>query len=208
MAQLAADDSGGGKKDKHHKRRAKKGSSTVDMTPMVDLAFLLLTFFVLTATFNKPKAMEINMPVPPKDSTNTTKVKDETAMTILLNDKKDKIFYYYGMFKPETQVEITDYSKDGLRKILLDRNKEVVEKVKKYEEQFRKKQIADSTFKRIINSTEVKGNPDALFVIVKTDEKAKYKSVIDVLDELNICDVGKYAVVDISAPEKALIQDL
>lgn len=206
MAELGGDSGDSGKKDKHHKKRAKKGSSRVDMTPMVDLAFLLLTFFVLTATFNKPKAMEINMPVPPKDQENTTKVADETAMTILLNDKKDKIFYYFGMFKPETIIETTDYSKDGLRKILLDRNKDVIQKVKEQEESFKKKQIPDSTLKRKV--MDIKGNPKALFVIVKTDEKAKYKSVIDVLDELNICDVGKYAVIDISAPEREKIKDL
>jgi biopolymer transport protein ExbD len=63
MAQLNTD-SGGGSHKKGGKVKAKKHSTTVDMTPMVDLAFLLLTFFVLTSTFSKPKTMEITFPVP------------------------------------------------------------------------------------------------------------------------------------------------
>ena len=57
MAEIA--ESGGGGLGKGGKKRAKKQSTRVDMTPMVDLAFLLLTFFVLTSTFSKPKSMEI-----------------------------------------------------------------------------------------------------------------------------------------------------
>mgnify|MGYP000275625434 CR=1 FL=1 len=83
-------DGGGGGKSKG-KKRAKKHSARIDMTPMVDLGFLLLTFFVLTSQFSKPKTMEINMPVKPKDTTNTTKIDDETALTLLLTDKEDKL---------------------------------------------------------------------------------------------------------------------
>lgn len=206
MAELNTDD--GGKGGKHQKKRAKKSSTKVDMTPMVDLAFLLLTFFVLTATFGKPKAMEINMPVDPDDTSNTTKVEDETAMTILLNEKQDKIYYYFGMPADGGQnIVTTDLSKDGLRKVLLDRNKNVIKKVKEIEEKVRTKQMADTTAKRIINSTEVKGDRKALFVIVKTSDKAKYGSVIDVVDELNICEIGKYAIVDMSDLEKQLIEN-
>jgi len=65
MAQIQSNDSDSGKGGKHGKVRAKKQSTHIDMTPMVDLAFLLLTFFMLTTTFGKPKTMEINMPVKP-----------------------------------------------------------------------------------------------------------------------------------------------
>ena len=108
MAQIM--EGGGGDHGKHGKKRAKKHSSHVDMTPMVDLGFLLLTFFVLTTQFSKPKTMEINMPVEPKDTTNRTKIDDETALTLLLTDKKDKIYYYYGKFKPETAIIKTNLS--------------------------------------------------------------------------------------------------
>ncbi|MFM7079991.1 MAG: ExbD/TolR family protein, partial [Bacteroidota bacterium] len=62
MAQLNTEPAGGGGK-KDGKVKQKKSTTHIDMTPMVDLAFLLLTFFMLTTTFSKPKTMEVNMPV-------------------------------------------------------------------------------------------------------------------------------------------------
>ena len=195
-------DSGGGGKGKG-KKRAKKHSARIDTTPMVDLGFLLLTFFVLTSQFSKPKTMEINMPV---DSENTTKVDSSTAMTILLTEKADKIYYYYGMFKPETSIlKTTNYSKDGLRKVFLKRNEKVIDQIKELKEQLMKGDIADTTYKR--KAIAAKGDKKAVFVIVKADENAKYKNMIDVIDELSlVADIGKYAIVDISPAEKELIK--
>lgn len=204
MAEII-DGGGGGGKGKHQKKRAKKHSARIDMTPMVDLGFLLLTFFVLTSQFSKPKTMEINMPVKPKDTTNTTKIDDETALTLLLTEKTDKIFYYYGKFKPETSIlKETGYSKEGIRKVFLKRNEEVIKKINDLKEKLSKGQIADTTYKRL--AIGAKGDKKAVFVIVKADEKAKYKNVIDVIDELNVADVGKYALVDMSPAEKELIK--
>ena len=195
-------DSGGGGKSKG-KKRAKKHGARIDMTPMVDLGFLLLTFFVLTSQFSKPKTMEINMPV---DSENTTKVDSSTAMTILLTENNDKIYYYYGMFKPQTSIlKTTNYAKDGLRKVFLKRNEKVIAQVKELKEKLSKGEIADTTYKRL--AIAAKGDKKAVFVIVKADEKSKYKNVIDVIDELSlVADIGKYAIVDISPAEKELIK--
>lgn len=204
MAEII-DSGGGGGKGKHQKKRAKKHGARIDMTPMVDLGFLLLTFFVLTSQFSKPKTMEINMPVKPKDTTNTTKIDDETALTLMLTEKQEKIYYYYGKFKPETSIlKTTDYSKEGIRKVFMKRNEDVIKKIKDLKDQLAKKQIADTTYKRL--AVGAKGDKKAVFVIVKADEKAKYKNVIDVIDELNVADVGKYALVDLSPAEKELIK--
>jgi biopolymer transport protein ExbD len=90
MAEIA--ESGGGGHGKGGKKRAKKQSTRVDMTPMVDLAFLLLTFFVLTSTFSKPKSMELSLPAePPPGSPPPPEVKK--GVTFLLT-KDDRIFYY------------------------------------------------------------------------------------------------------------------
>lgn len=202
MAQIM--ESGGGGHGKG-KKRAKKHSSHVDMTPMVDLGFLLLTFFVLTTQFSKPKTMEINMPVKPKDTTNTTKIDDETALTLLLTEKKEKIYYYYGKFKPDASIiKSTNYSKEGVRKVFRDRNKEVIEQIKTLKEKLKNHQIADTTYKRL--AMGFKGDKKAVFVIVKADDKAKYKNVIDIVDELNVADIGKYALVDISPAEKEMLR--
>ncbi|HNO70308.1 MAG TPA: biopolymer transporter ExbD [Bacteroidia bacterium] len=202
MAQIMEGGGGGHGKGK---KRAKKHSVNVDMTPMVDLGFLLLTFFVLTTQFSKPKTMEINMPVKPKDTTNNMKVQDKTALTLLLTDRKDKIYYYFGVFKPETSIiKTTDFSRIGIRKILRDRNQDVINQIKELKAKLISNQIADTTYKRL--AVGIKGDKKAMFVIVKMDDKAKYKGMVDILDELTLADVGKYALVDISPAEKEILK--
>ncbi len=199
MAEVQSNDSGGEKGGKHKKVRAKKNSTHIDMTPMVDLAFLLLTFFMLTTTFGKPKTMEINMPI--KDP-NVPPSLVNNALTILLTDN-DKIYWYFGELKPETQLTASNFSNDGIRKIILDKNNYAVERIKSLRDQAAKNNMADSTLKRM--EVDIKGEKKSVMVLVKTDDKAKYKNVVDILDELNICFVGKYALVDIGKQEYDLV---
>lgn len=208
MAEVNTGDGGGGH-GKHQKKRAKKASTRIDMTPMVDLAFLLLTFFVLTSTFSKPKTMEINYPADPKDPSKNQKVNN--ALTFILSEHNNA-YYYAGQFygkanpdgKPETTLIKTDFSKDGMRKILLAANQKTRDEILKLEERSKKKELADTTFKRMVR--EEKSKKEALTVLIKSDDKATYKNVIDLIDELNISMIGKYAVVDISAPEMELVK--
>lgn len=201
MAEIQSNDQDSGKKGKHGKVRAKKHSTHMDMTPMVDLAFLLLTFFMLTTTFGKPKTMEINMPVKPENEDNQTLVNN--AVTILLSGD-NKVYWYYGELKPDTKLTPTDYSPNGLRKLFLDKNAFAVDKIKQLRDQAVKSNMADTTLKRM--EVEVKGDKRALMVLVKADDKAVYKNVVDVLDELNITMIGKYAIVDIGQQEFDLIK--
>jgi biopolymer transport protein ExbD len=208
MAEVNTGDGGG--HGKHDKKRAKKASTKIDMTPMVDLAFLLLTFFVLTSTFSKPKTMEINFPAKPK--TQEERIKVNNALTFILTregagEKEDGIYYYYGEFyapnnaagKPVTTYTRTNFSKDGLHKLLLNKNATTIAEIKKLDEKHEKREIADSTYKRLAIAAQ--GNIKALTVLIKADDKAVYKNIIDALDELKICNVGKYAIVDMSQPE-------
>jgi biopolymer transport protein ExbD len=112
--QEKADSGKGGKK------RAKKMSVHLDMTPMVDLAFLLLTFFMLTTTFSKPQTMEINLPVKPENEEEQMPLKASNALQIVLAED-DKIFYYFGLGDPAENPEVleTDYSANGIRKVLV-----------------------------------------------------------------------------------------
>lgn len=106
---------------KHKKKSPKKMSTRIDLTPMVDLGFLLITFFMLTTTFSKPQTMEINMPV--KNDKDSTFVKESKAITVILGED-NKLFWYTGTTegaKPE-DVELSNYSKDGIRKILIEKN--------------------------------------------------------------------------------------
>lgn len=115
----------GGGREKGGKVRSKKSPTKIDMTPMVDLAFLLLTFFMLTTTFAKPQTMEITMPVP--DDTVETPLKASKALTIILGED-DNLYYYQGLLaegieKPELQT--SDYSAKGIRQVLLRLGQEV-----------------------------------------------------------------------------------
>src|SRR5436190_22933265 len=107
---------GGGGHKKGGKVRAKKSSTRIDMTPMVDLAFLLLTFFILTTTFNKPKTMEVNMPDKPKTEEEQTKVNEKDILNLVLGEN-NKIYWFIGLTPP---VTVTNFSKEGIRKVLLE----------------------------------------------------------------------------------------
>jgi len=120
---------GGGSSKKGGKIRSKKSSTKIDMTPMVDLAFLLLTFFMLTATFNKPQTMEITMPEDPKEGDIIPKVNEDDVLTLILG-KGDKVFWYTGIKDPV--VTTTNFAADGVRKVLLQykSNKKLVVLIK------------------------------------------------------------------------------
>ena len=205
MSEIAED--GGGQKG--GKKRAKKQSTRIDMTPMVDLAFLLLTFFVLTSTFNKPKSMELTFPVPPDPTVEQPPIKN--GITFLLT-KDDKIFYYEGEFKladsdkgPKTSISELSFSQEGLHKYLVDKNKWLYEQVKALDDKLQKKQIPDTMYKRLVRQAKAdKATPTFL---IKTDDRATYKNVIDLIDELNINIVGKYVVVDILKPEMDMLNE-
>lgn len=206
MAEVNTGDGGG--HGKHDKKRAKKSSTRIDMTPMVDLAFLLLTFFVLTSTFSKPKTMEINFPADAKHPEDQQKVNN--ALTFIMT-KDNGIFYYAGEFYPEgnakgappTTLIKTDFSPEGLHKLLLDRNKPTIDAIDKLTEKLKHKEIVDTTYRRL--AVGEKGKKEALTVLVKSDDKAIYKNIIDVIDELNICNIGKYAIVDMGQKELDLL---
>jgi biopolymer transport protein ExbD len=159
---------GGGKKD--GKVRSKKSSTKIDMTPMVDLAFLLLTFFMLTTTFNKPQTMEIIMPEKPKDDKEVPLVNEKKVITLVLGEN-DKIYWYHGVTKPE--VGQTTFSKDGVRKVLMEYNAAIRD----------------------------------MLVLIKPTDQSRYKNVVDILDEMSISNIKRYALVDVTSDDLKLIKD-
>ena len=208
MAEVQQQDSGGGDK-KHKKVRAKKSSTHIDMTPMVDLAFLLLTFFMLTTTFSKPKTMEINMPVKPDKPEEEQKIKESQALTILLS-QNNKVVWYTGLGDDPEKPPVTniaDFSLAGpksIHKVILDRNQDVFAKVQMTKDSIAKGILKEDEGKKHI--AEYKGIKDGLVVLIKPDSTAKYKNVVDILDEMNVCAVGRFAIVDITDAEKELLK--
>ena len=182
MAELNTGGDGGGK---GKKVRSKKSNSKVDLTAMVDLAFLLITFFMLTTSLSKPKSMDLSLPDKedkPEDAKDV-KVDENRTMTILI-DGDNKLKWYMGILAtPKAGPKSIAYGKDGLRKELLKRKQEV------------------------IDYSTAKGKPkDGIIVIIKPSKKSNYRNLVDILDEMAISGVETYAIVnEITDEEKKLL---
>jgi len=196
-------------KQKGGKKKPKKFSTHIDMTPMVDLMCLLITFFMLTTAFSKPKAMEITMPEKKDDpNVKAPEISADRTLNILISGN-DQIFYYFGVADPKLALPAlikTDYSKDGIRKVLLNRNKIVFKAVYDLKEKVIKGELvmADSTLDRKIKELK-KSDKNAPIVLIKADEMAKYKNLVDIIDEMAITTIANYAIVDITPTELQML---
>jgi biopolymer transport protein ExbD len=202
MAELAQDSSKG-KKGK--KKGAKKVSTRIDLTPMVDLGFLLITFFMLTTTMIKPQTMEIAMPSKEKvTEEEQTQVKASRAITIVLA-KDNKVYYYEGTRENDIdpKVTLTDFSAKGIRNFLIQRNYDVIVNVEKLKKEKTDKQMPDEEFEK--KKLDFMADKKAPIVIIKATDDASYKNLIDILDEMAICNIGRYAIVDITEYDLELI---
>jgi biopolymer transport protein ExbD len=209
MAEIIQNEGGGKKKGK---QRAKKHSTHIDMTPMVDLFCLLLTFFMLTTAFSKPKMMEIALPEPPKDINKTPEIPKERALTVIL-DENNQVFYYFGnanpLKPPLPTVYLTDFSKDGIRKVLLNRNMELYKQISQYNDDVLTGKIdlpRDSVEKFIkqLKRTD-KTSP---VVLVKATDGATYGDMVNIIDELTITEIPVYSIVGINLLDKQMIENL
>ena len=114
----AIEEGGGGGHKGPGVKKAKKLSTRVDMTPMVDLGFLLITFFIFSTTMAQPTAMQLIMPKDTEKPEEQTKVKASGALTIMLG-KKDGLYYYEG--DDPTKIQATDYKK--IRDVIIQKKK-------------------------------------------------------------------------------------
>jgi biopolymer transport protein ExbD len=195
MAQIQ--DNGGGGHGKGDKKRAKKQSTHVDMTPMVDLAFLLLTFFVLTSTFSKPKVLRMIFPEKLDENVKDQKAPEVKDGITLLLTANDKIYYYRGSLKPNTELIPIDYTRTGLRKVLVDYNADMLVKLQDIQKRLNKLDDKDTAAKRKLDEEVLNvQKASKQIVLVKNDEGATYRNMIDVMDELMITQIAKYYVID------------
>jgi biopolymer transport protein ExbD len=203
---MADIDTGGhdeGKKGK--KGKMKKMTTRVDFTPMVDLGFLLITFFMLTTSMLKPQTMELNMPAKDKVKDEEANViKDSKAITLIL-EGDNKVFYYFGMANTDNPPEVieSDFSPEGIRSVLLKRNADVVKKIKELKADVEAKTIADTTYRRL--ATKARADKEAPVVMIKPSDRSTYKNLVDALDEMHICNIGRYAIVDISPYDTTVV---
>ncbi len=160
---------GGGHKKGPGVKKGKKLSTRVDLTPMVDLGFLLITFFIFTTTMAQPTAMRLFLPKDTEKPEEQNKVKASGALTIMLG-KADQVYYYEG--DDPTKIQGTNFK--DIRGVIIN-----------------KKRATD---------------PKDFVVVIKPTVDATYKNTVDILDEMSINDVKRYAMVDISPDEYKLVQ--
>mgnify|MGYP001770880419 CR=1 FL=1 len=178
-------------------KKAKKLSTRVDMTPMVDLGFLLITFFIFTTTMSSPTTMKLNMPKDTKKDEEQNKAKESGALTILLG-KGNAIYYYEGQLEvTEGKNNFQTTSFKTIRDIIINKRKEVM-----------KNHVHDESCQKIWD--EHKGDKNSCLdrdfvVIIKPDKDATYKNTVDILDEMTINGVKRFAMVDILPQEEELI---
>jgi len=213
MAEIVAKESGG---KGHGKQRAKKHSTHIDMTPMVDLMSLLITFFMLTAAFNKPKIMQITLPEKDQQEDTSKGPEIEAKRTLnLLITGDDKVYYYIGK-PPMNDADVaastgrlikTDYSKDGIRKTVLKMNMLLYERVDSATQLVitGKSKISQDSLLALIKIYKRQDKKGPI-VMIKADKKAKYKNIVNIIDEMNICNVRTYAITDPNEYELKLIE--
>lgn len=202
MSEISTESKGGNKKGK-----PKKKSTRVDFTPMVDLGFLLITFFMLTTTLIKPQTMEISMPSKdPVKPGEETKVKASLSITIVLG-KNDKVYYYLGTTEKGINPKAveTNFGSDGIRKILLERNITVMKEIADLKDQKAKKLISEDTLKARVS--RLKSGKNTPVVLIKSSDDATYNNLVDILDEMQICNIGKYAIVDVAKFDLDVIKE-
>ncbi len=191
------------------KRKVKKHGTHIDMTPMVDLACLLLTFFMLTTAFNKPKVMEINLPEKPKENEKPPELDKNRALNIILV-QNDRVLWYVGLADPNKTLPVLNeenFSKEGIRKVLLERNKALY--------------MSIATMNRDVTVGKLKLSRDSIegrvkrfyhadkvgpIVLIKAADGVKYRNIVDIIDEMAITNIARYTLVDINPVEKTMVQ--
>lgn len=156
-------------------KRLHKKSTRVDLTPMVDLGFLLITFFVFTTTMSTRTVMKVNMPV------NTDIVNDpvcESCVLTLLLDKDNNIKYYEGAVENNPVINETGYSPKEIRAVLMNKMNKVV---------------------------SVRGKQEAFILIIKPTAASSFKNFVDITDEVTICNIKRYYIDEIKEDDKRLL---
>ena len=199
---MASIDSGaeqGGKKGPGVKK-AKKLSTRVDMTPMVDLGFLLITFFVFTATMSSPTTLDLNMPKDIKKQDEQTEVKESSVLTIMLG-KGDQVYYYEGKLVVDaTGNNFKQTTFKGIRDIIVNKKKEVMDR-------YYQRPDPACEAKAKAEGKPISNCADKDFVvIIKPSDDATYRNTVDILDEMTINQVRTYAMVKIAEVEYELIK--
>ncbi|MCH5182265.1 MAG: biopolymer transporter ExbD [Prevotellaceae bacterium] len=194
--------------------KQKKMNARVDFTPMVDMIMLLVTFFMLCTTLLKPQTMEIAMPSDKEDlkDEERNQAKASEAMTILLTGG-DRLFYFEGKTENAREnLKETQYGKggngDGIRNVLRAKNHVAYKKILDLKKEFETRDINENSKKEYKERLdEIKSEKGTPTVIIKAADEATYRNLIDILDEMSLCGVGKYVIDKFSESDKELLKE-
>lgn len=207
---------------KKNTSKQKKINVRVDFTPMVDMMMLLITFFMLCTSLAKPQTMELSMPSNDKNLTDEDKSVTKASYTITVYVAgNDKIYYVAGLPKYDdpTCLKETTWGKNGIRKVFQthvteDNTQPILQVMKaKAELDLKKDQTSmpDSVYNKELSNIkkgEINGEKiQTMTIIIKATDKATYKNVIDALDEMQICSVGKYVLDKVSDDDMKLLKE-
>ncbi len=191
--------SGGGHKKGPGVKKSKKLSTRVDLTPMVDLGFLLITFFIFTTTMSQPTAMKLNLPKDTNDEKEQNEAKESGALTILLG-KDNHVFYYEGKLSPDgSNFKSASFSgENNIRDVIINKKKDVMSRHQ------HTNSCGEIWAKN--NGDQTSCRDKDFVVVIKPSDESTYKNALDILDEMAINVVKRYALVDISEGEAQLVK--
>ena len=210
---------------KKKESRQKKINVRVDFTPMVDMMMLLITFFMLCTSLAKPQTMELSMPSNDKNMEDEDKSVTKASYTVTIYvGANDKIYYVAGLPKYDDPscLKETTWGKDGIRKVLIthvtEDGTQPVQQVMMAKAKLDEKKAADltnsmpdSVYQKelskikagIINGEKIQ----TMTIIIKATDKSKYKNLVDALDEMQICSIGKYVIDKINPDDEKLLKE-
>jgi len=187
----------GGKKGKPQRKTLR-----VDFTPMVDMNMLLITFFMFCTTLSIPQVMDIAMPA---DTPDKYPQKASKSVTVILGEQ-NKMYYYEGLANYEDYTSLKETNSLGVRAMLLERNSQNAKVINDLRKKRNRNEISEEVFRAKVK--EVKSSEDGLRVLIKPTKESNYRNLVDVLDEMQICGIDKYAIVDLEEGDTFLMQNL
>ncbi len=209
------------------KSKQKKMNVRVDFTPMVDMMMLLITFFMLCTSLAKPQTMELSMPSNDKNLTDQDKTVTKESYTITIYcTANNQIYYVAGQVKPEDPkcLKKTTWGQKGIRSVIFNHEtedgtqpaKDVMEAKAKLDAERTKlesqgKNIPDSVYDKRLQAIKA-GNIDGrhistLTIIIKASDNSTYKNLVDALDEMQICSIGKYVIDKMNEQDLKLLKE-
>ena len=216
MAQIEQSDKGGKKK----KGAQKKMSIHVDFTPMVDMNMLLITFFMLCTTMIKSQTLQIILPTNEDvKKEQQAQAKQSEAITLILDTEYDgnkpkvdpetgktihNIYYYEGIadttfqtpnyLREEQFIGNQNHQPQGIRKILRDKNKEVMAQYEELKTMWKNKEITKEEFDKLAKENSADSLKTRPVVVIKPGPNTTYEGLINALDEMQINQISRYSI--------------